>query len=180
MIWSSWLWLTVPYVPLSPRWQVIPSLSQKTDGSVNKFNCKEEYHSDVIISTTASQITGISIVCSTVCLGVVQRKHQSSASLVFVRGIHRWPVSKQNFCEIRHELHDDVIKWKHFPRFWPFVRWPVNSPHKGQWRGAFMFSLICAWINRWVNNREAGDMRRYRTHYDVIVMVNRFRNGLQI
>ena len=39
--------------------------------------------------------------------------------------------------------HDDVIKWKHFPRYWPFVRGihrpPVNSPHKGQWRGALMF-----------------------------------------
>ena len=48
---------------------------------------------------------------------------------------------------------------------------PVNSPHKGQWRGALMFSLICAWINRWVNNREAGDLRRYRAHYDVVVMI---------
>ena len=49
-------------------------------------------------------------------------------------------------------------------------RSPVNSPHKGQWRGAFMFYLVCAWINRWVNNRDAGDLRRYRAHYDVIVM----------
>ena len=47
---------------------------------------------------------------------------------------------------------------------------PVNSPHKGQWRGALMFSLICVWINGWVNNREAGDLRRYRAHYDVTVM----------
>ena len=47
---------------------------------------------------------------------------------------------------------------------------PVNSPHKGQWRGALMFSLICVWINGWVNNREAGDLRRYLGHYDVIVM----------
>ena len=47
---------------------------------------------------------------------------------------------------------------------------PVNSPHKGQWRGALMFSLICVWINGWVNNREAGDLRRHRGHYDVIVM----------
>ena len=46
----------------------------------------------------------------------------------------------------------------------------VSSPHKGQWRGALMFSLICAWINGWVNNREAGDWRRRRAHYDVIVM----------
>ena len=46
----------------------------------------------------------------------------------------------------------------------------VNSPHKGQWRGALMFSLICARINGWVNNGEAGDLRRQRAHYDVIVM----------
>ena len=57
--------------------------------------------------------------------------------------------------------HDDVIKWKHFPRYWPFVRGihgsPVNSPHKGQWRGALMFTLIWARIYGWVNNCEAGD-----------------------
>ena len=50
---------------------------------------------------------------------------------------------------------------------------PVNSPHKGQWRGALMFSLICVWINGWVNNCEAGDLRRYRTHYDVTVICYR-------
>ena len=46
--------------------------------------------------------------------------------------------------------HDDVIKWKHFPRYWPFVRGiqrpPVNSPHKGQRREALMFSWICVWM----------------------------------
>ena len=71
-------------------------------------------------------------------------------------------------------FHDDAIQWKHFPRYWPFVRGiprsPVNSPHKGQWRGALMFSLICARINSWVNNGEAGDLRRNRAHYDVVVM----------
>ena len=49
-------------------------------------------------------------------------------------------------------------------------RSPVNSSHKGQWRGALMFSLICAWINGWVKNRKAGDLRRHRAHYDVSVM----------
>ena len=44
---------------------------------------------------------------------------------------------------------------------------PVNSPHKGLWRGALVFSLICVWIDGWVNNREAGDLRRHRGHYDV-------------
>ena len=71
-------------------------------------------------------------------------------------------------------IHDHVIKWKHFPRYWPFVqeihRSLVDSPHKGQWRRALMFSLICAWMNGWVNNREAGDLRRHHTHYDVTVM----------
>ena len=70
--------------------------------------------------------------------------------------------------------HDDIIKWKHIPRYWPFVlgiHWsPVNSPHKSQWRGALMFSLICTWLNCWVNNREAGDLRCHHTHYDIIVM----------
>ena len=60
--------------------------------------------------------------------------------------------------------HDYVIKWKCFPRYWPFVwgihRSPVKSPHKGQWRGAFIFSLTCIWLNGWVNNREAVTLSR--------------------
>ena len=43
-------------------------------------------------------------------------------------------------------VHNDVIKWKHLPRYWPFVRGihrsPVNSPHNGLWRGAFVFYLM--------------------------------------
>ena len=70
--------------------------------------------------------------------------------------------------------HDDFIKWKHFPCYWPFVQGiqqsPVNSPHKGQWRGALMFSLICAWIKGWVNKWESGDLRCHHAHYDVSVM----------
>ena len=75
--------------------------------------------------------------------------------------------------------HDDVIKWKHFPCYWPFVRGihrgihrsiPGEFPNKGQRRGALMFSLIGARIKDWVNNGEAGDLRRHCAHYDVIVM----------
>ena len=76
-------------------------------------------------------------------------------------------------CQLKSQYHD-VIKWNYFMRYWSFVRGnhrsPVNSHHKGQWRGALMFSLICAWINAWVNNREAGDLIRHRAHYDVTVM----------
>ena len=71
-------------------------------------------------------------------------------------------------------IHDDVIIGIYFPRYWPFVggihQSPVNSPHKGQWRGALLFSLICVCINGWVNNDKAGDLRRYHAHYYVIVM----------
>ena len=103
----------------------------------------------------------------------------------YLRRIYLWPVdSTQEEPVVRkashlifHVMrcaHNEVIKWKHFQRYWPFVRRihrsPVNSPHKGQWRGALMFSLIWAWINSWANNREAGDLRRYSTHYDVTVM----------
>ena len=69
--------------------------------------------------------------------------------------------------------HDDVIKWKHCPYYWPFGlridRSPENSPHKDQWRGALMFSLICVWINDRINNRKDGDSRPHRGHYDVIL-----------
>ena len=49
-------------------------------------------------------------------------------------------------------------------RYWPFVRGIHRSC------GALMFSLICAWLNSWVHNRAAGDLRRHSAHYDVIVM----------
>ena len=81
-------------------------------------------------------------------------------------------------------VHDDVMKWKHFPCYWPFVRGihrsPVNSPHKGQWHGALMFSLICVWIYGWVNNHRAGDLRRHHAHYDVIIMFGWVWVGMQL
>ena len=74
---------------------------------------------------------------------------------------HTLVVSRPTTCIVT-VYHDDVIKWKHFLRYWSFVRGihrsPVNSPHKGRWRGSLVFSLICAWINGWVNHREAGDL----------------------
>ena len=56
---------------------------------------------------------------------------------------------------------------------------PVSSPHKGQWRRALLFSIICAWRNGWVNNRDAGDLRGHRAHYEVTVMIHT-RNYLTI
>ena len=62
---------------------------------------------------------------------------------------------------------DHIWPWK----FNDTAACTVKSPHKGQWCGALMFSLPCAWINDWVNNREAGDLRRYRGHYGVNAMM---------
>ena len=45
----------------------------------------------------------------------------------------------------------------------------VNPKHKRRWREALTFPLICAWIDGWFNNRDAGDLRRHRAHYDAIV-----------
>ena len=88
---------------------------------------------------------------------IVQRKAQRHVAVVIT-----WCVTR-SFCII----HDDIIKWKHFPRHWPFVR----VIHR--WRGALMFSLICPWTNGWANTRDAGDLRRHRPHYDLTVMFMR-------
>ena len=69
-------------------------------------------------------------------------------------------------------FHDDVIKWKHFPRYWPLGNSPVTGELPAQrsvTRSLDVF-FICAWINGWVNIREAGDLRRHRAHYDITVM----------
>ena len=103
-------------------------------------------------------------------------------SLYFIQcDVHfslRWILQNATTIVVVTWEHDDVIKWKHFPRYWPFVRGihrsPVNSTHKGQWRGALMFSLICTCMDGWVINREAGDLRRHRAHYAVTVMNCRF------
>ena len=113
--------------------------------------------------------------------------HWSLKSLNVSLNLHQWFFSSNhphvNFtrpqwslitsCSIPN-IHDNVIKWKHFPHYWPFVREIhrslVNSTHKGQWHRALMFSVICTWINSWVNHHEAGDLRCHHAHYDVFVM----------
>ena len=64
-------------------------------------------------------------------------------------------------------FHDDVIKWKHFPRNCPFVR----GIHRSRWIPHTKASDAELWINGWVNNREAGDLRSHRGHHDVNVIV---------
>ena len=122
-----------------------------------------------VIVLASTEIAGVDIAMG-IPYTFISLKH-------FVRRFRQSPLDSLYKCPVM-QSHDDVIKWKDFPRNWPFLRGihrsPVNSPHKGQWRGALMFTLICARINGWVNTREAGDLRRYRTHYDVIVMYDAF------
>ena len=49
--------------------------------------------------------------------------------------------------------------------------------HKSQWSGAWMFSLICAWIDGWLNNRDTSDLRRHRARYNVTEMSENFRHS---
>ena len=110
-------------------------------------------------------------------LGVQSRVNSPAAYHdVFCQSVSQSPctIATVRLCLLLGLRHDDVIKWIHFPRYWPFVsgihQSPVNSPHKGQWHRALMFSLICAWINSWVNNGEPGDLKCHHAHYDVTVM----------
>ena len=57
-----------------------------------------------------------------------------------------------------------------------FTGHQLISLKKGQWRGALMSFFICAWTSAWVNNRDAGDLRRHRAHYDVTVIFYTFSN----
>ena len=71
--------------------------------------------------------------------------------------------------------HDDVITWKHFPRYWPFVRGEFTGPRwtprtKASDAELWCLFFICVWINSWVNNGDAGDLRCHGIHYDVTVM----------
>ena len=73
--------------------------------------CHKAHYSDVILGAMASQITSLTIVCSTIYSGPDQRKHQNSASLAFVRGIHRWPVNSPHKWPVTRKMFpfDDVI-----------------------------------------------------------------------
>ena len=110
------------------------------------------------ILTVRNKLTHFKI-CITVCGEVWQEcvtRGLPSIVLPTIQRTSKTSKTPKDWC------HDDVIKWKHFPRCWPFVRGihrsPVNSPHKGQRRWALMFSLICAWINGWVNIPSTGPL----------------------
>ena len=155
-----WTWCLLYFINITASYQGITSctdMGTRTSLHANKYVYHCQYLPLMFNVFRIASITGYVIV------------------------MHRCPLSRDvgvfgvfvSFISVL-ALHDDVIKWKHFPHYWSFVRgihWsPVNSPHKGQWHGALMFSLICARINGWVNNPEADNSRCHLAHFDVIVM----------
>ena len=108
----------------------------------------DDHYTDVIMGAVASQITSLTIVVySTVYSDADQRKHQSSASLAFVWGIHRWPVNWPHKWPVTREMFpfDDVIvfddQFKHLGEQWVQKPWvsldimvistPTAPPHWG-------------------------------------------------
>ena len=159
----------------SKQWQKIANVPVAVPG-LEGFMCDCRSHDD---STTWKHFPHLLVICKG---NPVPRVDCTRLGCLSSNGLHDlWGFppffrGRLQFLKLHSPKHDDVIKWKHFPRYWPFVRGnyrsPVNSPHKDQCRGALIFSYICAWINGWVNNREAGDLRRLRAHYDVIAIGN--------
>ena len=106
-----------------------------------------------------------------------------SFSIVFTStSLTRWLSARLQFTTLPNMMTSS--NGNIFPRYWPFVRgihrFPVNSPHKGQWRRALMFSVICNRIHGRVINGEAGDLRHHRTHYDVTVMKHWHHHSLAL
>ena len=122
---ENWSFKSIGANSIADAWDVV-YLANKSTGNIeitwsgNKHGWYRHY-CDVIVGVMASQITSLTSVYS----GAEQRKHQSSASLAFVRGIHRWP---------------------------------VNSLHKGQWRGKCFQLMTSSW-NKLEVSRQIGDVK---------------------
>ena len=101
---------------------------------------------------------------------ILQNYQIDSAILLWNKSIHYVVIC----FEGKSKCILTFMPWKHFPRYCPVVRgihWShMDSPHKGQRRGALRFSLICTWTNNWENNRYIGDLTSYHAHFDVTVM----------
>ena len=97
-------------------WPIFSRIDSLAMGYSYDWHCssrcqrRKRYYSNVIMGATASQITSLTIVYSTVYSGADQRKHQSSGSLAFVRGIHRWPVNSPHKWPVTRKMFpfDDV------------------------------------------------------------------------
>ena len=113
-----------------PRWRITVTITIT-------FPLTALHYNDVIMSAIASQITGVPIVYLTVCSGADQRKHQSSASLAFVWGIHRWPMNSPHKWPVTRKMFpfDDVIMRCFESKIY---RWLL-------WQGHFYQQILTHW-----------------------------------
>ena len=95
-----------------------------------------------------------------------KRMAEPSYNTVNHSALSWWRNQMKTFSALLHHVHGIVLG---------IHRSPVTFHHKGQWRGALMFPLICTWTNGWINKRDAGDLRRHRVHYDVTVMITNWQ-----
>ena len=111
--------MSLKYVLIDYKWasvQIMAHCCQATIPDPNQVIDKvARQYNDVIMSAMASQITDVSFVCLTVCSGADQRRHQSSASLTFLRGIHRWTVDSPHKAS---NVENVFIWWRHHGRLW--------------------------------------------------------------
>ena len=125
-------------VQLPEFWQ--GSLAHSSISARRNGNTVDVHYSDVIMSMMASQITSVSMVCSTVCSGEDQRKHKSSASLAFAMGIHQWSVNSPHKGPVTRKM----FLWRHHGSWCQqsqcliYSLWPFGSI-----RFAWMFWKLC-------------------------------------
>ena len=126
------------------------------------------HYNDVIMSTMASQITSLTLVYSTVYSDADQRKHHSSTSLAFVRGIHRSPVNSLHKWPVTRKMfpfEDVIMQWRHMMTLWHGHLFCITAPlctesisyqwifsTNSQWFWVSIVSLLLAWVNFWVNS----------------------------
>ena len=109
------------------------------------------HYNDVIMSAMASQITSLTSVYSTVYSGADQRKYQNSASLAFVRRIHRWPVNSP---------HKGPVTPKMIPVDVVIMKYP-NTVVPGHSTGEVRLATPCVLIERDIFQYTGGTLSRY-------------------
>ena len=127
-----------------------------------------------------SMLNVITAVTKKFCVVICAYHHNNHQSLVtpYYHHNHQSSVTHRLLCHHHHHHCCGCSWWHHqmetFSALLAVVsgihRSLVNSPHKGQWRRALMFSLVCVWTNSWANSLDAGDLRCHRAHYHFTVM----------
>ena len=110
-------------------------------------------------------------------IALINAKYHRIQSVILYDTVWSWKPTRNHWtsrypCKAWPSAHDDVIKWKHFMCYWLFVRGIHQWIPRTKASGAGLWCLLWSapWINTWVNNREPGDLRRLRAHYDATVM----------